>query len=194
MGLENNSQKTNTNKQDSITNVNFSDYAAKAYFANRRVVMGVRVDEGIAKRFKLLAKQCYGSVCRAIEVYMVNFIEATERGVNFCYTSKPINIDKIVIERNLRSRRKLEFEEEVSEFDGVYGFVVGDGHLTWGDRCAQFDCERRPEYLCFLVKELAGYWSGLEKPHQRVVFLCREHFVKRRNRGELAGWRKLENG
>jgi len=46
---------------------------------------------------------------------MVNFIEATERGVNFCYTSKPLRIDKIVIERNLRSRRKLEVEDEVVE-------------------------------------------------------------------------------
>lgn len=104
-------QQKQTNKHDSLTNVNFSDYAASRYFANRRVVMGVRVDEGLAKRFKQYAKRIYGSVCRAVEVYMVNFIEAAERGVNFCYTNRPLRIEKVVIERNLRSRRKLEFSE-----------------------------------------------------------------------------------
>jgi len=120
---KNQKQHKNVSKQNSptssITNVNFSDYAACRYFANRRVVMGVRVDEGLAKRFKTLAKQVYGSVCRAVEVYMVNFIEAAERGVNFCYTSKPLKIEKVVIERNLRPRRKLEVVDDVDEGEGV---------------------------------------------------------------------------
>jgi len=113
-------QEPQNSKHDSITNVNFSDYAAVRYFRNRRVVLGVRVDEGLAERFKQLAKQVYGSVCRAVEVYMVNFIEACERGVNFCYTSKPVKIEKVVIERNLRPRRKLEFERGGSESERFY--------------------------------------------------------------------------
>ena len=148
------------NKQNpptsSITNVNFSDYAACRYFANRRVVMGVRVDEGLAKRFKTLAKQVYGSVCRAVEVYMVNFIEAAERGVNFCYTSKPLKIEKVVIERNLRPRRKLE--------------VVDD------EESERFPC---PRFNVFVEKDKLPLQSCLNCPNRA----CREYVLGLASKG-----------
>jgi len=107
----NDNQKQTAN---SITNVNFSDYAAYSYYANQRVICSFRCDEGLWKHAKPIFKRVYGSICRGIEIYLANFIEATERGVYFSHTEKPLRIDKIVIERNLRPRRKLEIRKEVT--------------------------------------------------------------------------------
>ena len=108
--------------------------------------MGVRVDEGLAERFKQLAKQVYGSVCRAVEVYMVNFIEACERGVNFCYTNKPVKIEKVVIERNLRPRRKLEFESVGSECERFYCAL--DSVYVEKDKLPLQSCLNCPNSAC----------------------------------------------
>jgi len=107
--------KQPNNTDDSKTKVYFSKKGAYKYIEGKREPITIRIDKGLYKRFKPLAKRVYGSVCRAIEIYIVTLIEATENGVHFSNTEKPINIEKIVIERNLRSRRKLEIEEEVYE-------------------------------------------------------------------------------
>lgn len=110
------------NKHDSTTKVNFSDVAANRYFSNRREVCAFRCDKGLWEHAKPILKRVYGSICRGIEVYLANFIEATERGVYFSNTEKPINIGRIVIERNLRPRRKLEVDVRRANFyDGELG-------------------------------------------------------------------------
>jgi len=100
-------------QDDSVTKVNFSESAAFKYMTGERDTVGFKSDLGLYAGFKPLAKRVYGSVCHAFEIYMVAVIEAVENGVNFSNTVKPINIEKIVIERNLRPRRKLEVEGEL---------------------------------------------------------------------------------
>lgn len=101
-----------TKQADSISKVHFSKSAAYKYVSGKREPITIRVDKGLYSAFKPLSKRIYGSTCKAIEIYMITLIEAAENGVHFSNTEKPINIEKIVIERNLRPRRNLEFVEE----------------------------------------------------------------------------------
>jgi len=94
---------------DSITKRNVFPRGAFKYVSGTRGLMGARVDLGLYRRFKTVAKAVNGSVCSALEIYMATLISAAENDVTFCYTGKPLNIEKIVIERNLRPRRRLEF-------------------------------------------------------------------------------------
>jgi hypothetical protein len=91
-----------------LTGVNPKHTHGIGIWGNPRVVFGVRVDEKLAKAFAKVAKAKFGSTCRAVEPYMVavvsSFSNLTELGVNPSIT---VNIDKQIIERNLRSRRKL---------------------------------------------------------------------------------------
>lgn len=103
---------TTTQESDSITNVHFSERAASAYVSGVRKPIAVRIDTGVYKRFKPLSKRLYGSTYKAVETFMIGVIELSEKGVHFSNTEKPINIDKIVIERNLRSRRDLDYVVE----------------------------------------------------------------------------------
>jgi hypothetical protein len=136
------------------TNVHFSDEYVYKYVSGDRQPISIRIDTGLYNQFKPLAKRVYGSVCRAVEIYITAFIATVENGVYFSRTSDtPIHIDKIVIERNLRSRRKLEVLEEetvtttkkvtkrskVDYYDGDWRSVVTDrvnefGHAV-GCRC-----------------------------------------------------------
>ena len=51
---------------------------------------------------------------------MIALIETAENGVHFSNTvNQPIQIEKIVIERNLRPRRALELTEETTEIKQV---------------------------------------------------------------------------
>lgn len=89
-------------------------------WGNDRVTMTVRVDEGLKKAFIPFSKRVFGSVCLPIESFMAGLMGAVAAGEkNGVYPSStvPLKLDvgKIVIERNLRPRRKLEFEEEVVE-------------------------------------------------------------------------------
>ena len=145
---QNNSKQTN----DSNTKVYFSDYQAVRYFANQRQVCSFRADSGIWRRYKQLARRVYGSICRGIEIYMVNFIEACERGVYFSNTEKPIKFEKVVIERNLRPRRKLEVvDDDVDEGEGVKCCFCGRSavgfyqHLSTGEVVPL--CEFHSEHL-----------------------------------------------
>lgn len=75
--------------------------------------MSVRVDKGLRKRFKEVAKAKFGSTCNPIESFMAGVVGAYNRdleaGVNPCNT---VNIGEIKIERNLRERRRLEVDVE----------------------------------------------------------------------------------
>ena len=47
---------------------------------------------------------------------MIGFVETIQRGgVHFSNTVQTIKIDNIIIERNIRERRKLEVETEITE-------------------------------------------------------------------------------
>lgn len=99
--------------EETVSKVHFSETCAYKYITGIREPHGIRVDTGLYLRFKPVAKRVYGSVCRAVEIYMIALIETVEKGVHFSNTDKPIHIEKIVIERNLRPRRKLIVKEEV---------------------------------------------------------------------------------
>ena len=109
---------------DSKTKVHFSESAVYKYLSGRRKPISIRIDTGLYSAFKPLSKRIYGSTCKAVEIYMITLIEAAENGVHFSDTDKPIHIEKIVIERNLRERRKLEIKDnaEPSEVRISCGF------------------------------------------------------------------------
>jgi len=120
---------TDTKGDNSVTKVNHSKSAAFKYMTGERDTVGFKSDLGLYAGFKPLAKRVYGSVCHAFEIYMIAVIEAVEKGVNFSNTSKPINIERIVIERNLRPRRKLEFR---GDYELARCYVEGCGCAVAG--------------------------------------------------------------
>jgi hypothetical protein len=69
--------------------------------------MGIRVDSELKKQFTAVSKRIFGSTCNPIESFMAAIVATSQTGVNFGNT---VNIEKIVIERNLRARRDLEAE------------------------------------------------------------------------------------
>jgi len=92
--------------------VHFLKSDAYKYMSGERKPTGIRVDSGLYKRFKQVSKASFGSTCRAIEICMIAIIETAEKGVHFGNTvNQPIQIEKIVIERNLRTRRSLPFQD-----------------------------------------------------------------------------------
>jgi len=95
-------------KPHSITEVNRKSSHGLGVWGNPRVVMGVRVDSELKKRFKLVAKRVFGSVCNPIEAFMATVVSCAESEVNFGNT---VEVGTIVIERNLRPRRNLDVQE-----------------------------------------------------------------------------------
>jgi len=150
-----------TPSSDSITNVHFSEQEASCYVSGVRAPIAIRIDTGVYKRFKPLAKRVYGSTCKAVETSMISIIEACEKGVHFSNTGKPIKIDKIVIERNLRPRRDLRIVD-------CSGIVESE---AW-------KCQ-----VC--GKE--AYAKAIDREGSR--FLCRTDFQK--VRGALIGWKVI---
>lgn len=155
-----------TNKDDSITNVHFSERGAYKYISGQRDPISIRIDRGLYKHFKPLAKRVYGSVCRAIEVYITTLIETVENGVHISNTEKPIKIDKIVIERNLRSRRKLELKgdnDQICGFKGCNKKAVARGvyhHSAGLKECEEFLlCDK---HLLEAEKQNSA-WSDLQE-------------------------------
>lgn len=146
----------------SVTGVNPIRTHGLGVWGGRRVVVGVRVDEKLYKAFKPVAMLFFGSVCRPIEAFMASVISAQKVGVNPKMT---MEIGKLVIERNIRSRRKLLVEEtEVTEKVMV---TVTCGHV---------DCE----------KVAVGHGVFREK---LPLPLCDDHFGEaQRSYGQ---WTKL---
>ena len=72
-----------------------------------RKVIGFRGDKTLYLAFKPVAKRSFGSVCRALEAFMVAVLGCHNEAVNFGNT---VTIDKLNVVRNLRPRRKLEYD------------------------------------------------------------------------------------
>jgi hypothetical protein len=104
-------QKT-TNKtaeDNSIANVHFSKYFEERWKEGKRRPISIRQNDKLYEDFKQVAQRLYGSVCRAIESFEAAVIIAAEQKVHLSNTvGQPINIQNVLVTRNLRSRRKLE--------------------------------------------------------------------------------------
>jgi hypothetical protein len=154
------STQNQTQQSRSITTVNPVRTHGVGIWGNPRVVMGVRVDSELKKRFKQVTKRVFGSTCNPIESFMATVVSCAESGVNFGNT---IEIDKIIIERNLRERRRFVVED-----------VVG-GDVVECSKCS--------------VCGKDSYGAVTRRDGSRV-FLCKVHFT-REKKSELLGWRVL---
>ena len=90
-------------------------------WGNRRVPMTVRVDEGLKKAFLSFCQRVFGSSCLPLEGIMAGVIgavvEVEKRGI-YPSATVPLKLDvgKILIQRNFKTRRKMvEEETEVTE-------------------------------------------------------------------------------
>jgi len=84
-------------------------------WGNERVVMSVRVDKKLKTAATRVLKAVYGSTCAGIETYLAGLVATYEQeGISGVYPSHT-GIGTIIIQRNLRERRKLETET----YDGV---------------------------------------------------------------------------
>jgi hypothetical protein len=92
-------------------NVHFSSDYVPSYASGVRIPRTIRIDSGVYKRFKPNAKRIWGSVCNPVEAFMIAVNEMVDKKVYFSNTAQPIRIGRIVVERNLRPRRNLEFTE-----------------------------------------------------------------------------------
>lgn len=72
---------------------------------NPRIVVGIRCDSGLYSAAKPVLKARFGSVCRAVESYFAAVLSCANQEVNFGST---VEIGNIVIERNIRPRKKLD--------------------------------------------------------------------------------------
>jgi hypothetical protein len=112
--------KTQPIEPDSKTKVHFLEGRVPSYVTGEREPITVRIDRCVYKEYKPLAKHIYGSTCKAVETHMISLIEVAKTGVYFSHTEKAINIEKIVIERNLgKERRHLRDQESGSELSEV---------------------------------------------------------------------------
>lgn len=154
---------------DSITGVNPKRNHGVGVWGGPRTVVGIRVDEKLYSAFKPFAQRVFGSVCLPVECFMaallITFVEAEKQGVNPGKTVK-IDVGKILIQRNLRGRRALEFKEEPVETVTV-------------ETCCDF-CGKRPVVAVFKDVE-----SGIEKK------VCSYHA---KNLHEHHKWRVVKNG
>jgi len=89
-------------------------------WGNRRVVLSFECDEGLKKQFLSFSKRVFGSVCLPMESLMAGILSTVVESEKFgVYPSSTVplkfEVGRIVIERNLRPRRKLEFKEDFDE-------------------------------------------------------------------------------
>jgi hypothetical protein len=101
---------------DCMTGVNPVHTHGLGIWGNPRVVMGVRVDKLLKKRFTDVAKAKFGSTCKPIESFMAGIVGAyysdLETGVN---PSNTVEIGQIIIQRNLSRERRRLVETKTSE-------------------------------------------------------------------------------
>ena len=72
-------------KLTSITNVNIENVNNPGVWGNKRTVMSARIDKGLYKAFKPVARQYYGSVCNALESFMAGIVGVNQNpNVNSC--------------------------------------------------------------------------------------------------------------
>ena len=106
-------------KNHSNTKVHFCDYVEARWKGGKRRPMSIRQNDKLYAEFKPIAQHFYGSVCRAIESFEAAVVVAAEHEVHFSSPIKHITIDKIVIERNVRSRRVLSIPAEPEASDAI---------------------------------------------------------------------------
>jgi hypothetical protein len=73
-------------------------------FTGVRKTVGFKCDTGLYAAFKPVATAYFGSVCRPLECFMLAVLALQKERVNFGET---VRIERLNIERNLRSRRSL---------------------------------------------------------------------------------------
>jgi hypothetical protein len=156
--------QTQNNKPDSTTKVHFSGEGVPDYVSGVRKSTGVRIDTGVYTRFKPLSKRLFGSTCKAVETFMIGVVEVAEKGVHFSNTEQRINMEKIVIERNLSKERRN------------FRVVSDDVKLQSVDVGKCVVCGRD------------AYARGIDAEGSR--FLCRADFQK--VKPHLLGWKVLE--
>ena len=114
---------------DSKTKVHFSNYIKSEWKDGERLPITIRINNKLYEEFKPISKALYGSTCNCVENLMAAIVLATRNKVHFSNTMNPIKIGKIVIERNLRPRRKMEIEGDSGfcGFEGCRKGAVGSG-------------------------------------------------------------------
>lgn len=120
--------KTTKNKRDSITEVHKRPLKSALVFSGVRKPHGVRCDTGLYKVVKPILIARYGSVCRPWEAFLVAHLAAASDPVSLGNT---VVIERLRIERNVRPRRKLDWEPYDIGFGdvdvcGVCGKPLGD--------------------------------------------------------------------
>jgi hypothetical protein len=78
--------KTQVGEPDSKTKVHISEGQVPNYVGGVREPITVRIDRGVYKEYKPLAKRIYGSTCKVVETHMISLIEVAKTGVYFCDT------------------------------------------------------------------------------------------------------------
>lgn len=94
-----------------IPDEHFSNYIKMEWKKGKRFPISIRINDKLYAEFKTVSKQLYGSTCRAVENYMAAVVLSARQKVHFSNTQQPIQIGKIVIERNLKPRRSLPKQE-----------------------------------------------------------------------------------
>jgi len=149
--VQNRPNKTCSNGDEDKHNANSSTKVSTSsqLFCGRRKVVGIRVDESLYLAFKPVAMRVFGSVCRPVESFMATIVALDRHPANF---SNTIEVKKIVIERNLRERRKLVVEkvepvvvaDSKCDFCGKVPVVASFRHVSGIERRA---CEYHAEQL-----------------------------------------------
>lgn len=157
-----NSTCVRNTKVESVTDVNFSTSEVnsgrkqsvaypQSVLSGIRKPVGIRVDTGLYGEFKRVSKARMGSVCAAIECFMVAFLGLESRGVNFGETVK---IEHFNVLRSLRPRRHLA----VAEQEPVV-LSNADTNAHAGKPCCDFrTCDGNP-----IVATFQDRTSGIEK-------------------------------
>ena len=99
-----------------VTGVNPMRTHGLGIWGNRRVVMGIRVDEKLKIEATKVLKLLFGSTCRGVEAYLAGLVATYHsQGIHGVNPSNTIDvrIDNLNIERNLKTRRKLIVEENI---------------------------------------------------------------------------------
>lgn len=157
-------KKSKQTTLSSITGVNPIHTHGFGVYCGRRKVWSVRVDETLLKQAKPVLKAKFGSECRGVETWLAGLVAVTKgEQLAGVYPSNTVEIGKLVIERNVRTRRKLVVEEET------------ETKVVVTHSCAY--CDRPASYELFLD-------TG-NKP------VCDVHFQAKKKRG-LWGYRQIQ--
>jgi len=142
-------------------------------WGNRREVVGIRIDKKLYATAKPILIEYFGSVCRPIESFLATIVSShqttklnSDFGVN---PRNTIEIGKLVIERNIKTRRRLVVDEETT-----------------------VKCMAAKKF-CSYCGELATYEVKPSSPYVKDLFyVCDVHYDSMKNRGLVKNALKLE--